>query len=370
MDASNIILMNDFKAEPQALVEAQMRAVRRVIESGWYVLGTEVEAFERAWAARCGVPFAVGTGNGMDAIEIGMRALDIGPGDEVITTPMTAFATVLAVLRTGAAPVLADIDPATALLDPESVARCLSSRTRGVMLVHLYGHIANMDRWKTLCEDAGAALIEDCAQAHMARWKGRMAGSFGAFGAWSFYPTKNLGAIGDAGALVTSSEALGERARVLRNYGQSERYHHVDIGLNSRLDEIHAAILLERLAWVDAFIERRRVIARSYQEGINNPRVRLLAPPADETNHVHHLFVLTCDERDRLATYLRGCGIQNLIHYPIPVHCQPPCRNLRIDPAGMKNAERHGATCLSIPCNPQLSDANVVRVIKVINAFR
>jgi dTDP-4-amino-4,6-dideoxygalactose transaminase len=365
-----MILMNDFKAGPRALVDAQMRAVQRVLESGWYILGREVEEFERAWAKRCEVPFAVGVGNGMDAIEMGLRALDIGPGDEVITTPMTAFATVLAIIRSGATPVLADIKPTTALLDPESVARCISPQTRAVMLVHLYGRVANMDQWEALCRNAGIALVEDCAQAHLARWRGRMAGSFGVFGAWSFYPTKNLGAVGDAGALVTSKDTVAERVRVLRNYGQGQRYHHVELGLNSRLDEVHAAILLERLAWLDEFTERRRAVARAYYEGIDNPRVRMLVPPAEEENHVYHLFVLNVDERDQLGKHLRDSDIQTLSHYPVPIHRQPPCRDLRFDPRGLPNAERHAATCLSIPCHPQLSNADVAHVIEVINAFR
>jgi dTDP-4-amino-4,6-dideoxygalactose transaminase len=365
-----MILMNDFKAEPHALLEAQMGAVRRVLESGWYILGKEVDEFERTWAERCGVPFAVGVGNGMDAIEMGLRALDIGPGDEVITTPMTAFATVLAILRAGATPVLADIRSTTALLDPESVARCVSEKTRAVVLVHLYGRIADMDQWAAFGTDSGIALVEDCAQAHLARWRGRMAGSFGAFGAWSFYPTKNLGAVGDAGALSTSNNTIAERVRVLRNYGQGQRYHHVDLGLNSRLDEVHAAILTERLAWLDEFTERRRAVARAYYDSIDNPRIQLLVPPAEEENHVHHLFVLNVDERDRLGEHLRKCEVQNLSHYPVPVHRQPPCRDLRIDPTGLQNAERHAATCLSIPCHPQLSNADVSRVIEVVNAFR
>ena len=238
-----MILMNDFKAEPEALRRDMAVAVERVLASGWYILGKEVESFERQWAQACGVAHGVGMGNGLDAIEVALRALDIGPGDEVITTPMTAFATVLAVLRAGATPVLADIDPQTALLAPESVRRVLSARTRAVLLVHLYGQLRGMEEWGRLCGERGIALIEDCAQAHFARWRGRSAGAFGRAGAYSFYPTKNLGALGDAGMLVTNDPALAARAACLRNYGQSERYHHPELGLNSRLDELHAAIL-------------------------------------------------------------------------------------------------------------------------------
>src|SRR5450759_920230 len=211
-----MILMNDFKAEPAELREAMLGAARRVLESGWYVLGNEASAFEEQWAAACGVAHGVGVGNGLDAIEIALRALDIGPGDEVITTPMTAFATVLAILRAGATPVLADIDPQTALLSIASAERCVSPRTRAVVLVHLYGQVRSMDAWSAFCTRHGIALVEDCAQAHLAAWQGEVAGSFGVAGAYSFYPTKNLGAPGDAGMLVTEDEALAQRASCLR----------------------------------------------------------------------------------------------------------------------------------------------------------
>ena len=238
-----MILMNDFKAEPAELREAMSAAAARVFASGWYVLGNELKAFEQAWAAACGTAFCLGVGNGMDAIELALRGLDIGPGDEVVTTPMTAFATVLAVLRAGATPVLADIEPDSGLLSPASVRRCLSPRTRAVLLVHLYGQMRDMPAWAALCGDAGIALIEDCAQAHLACWDGQPAGSLGVAGAYSFYPTKNLGAIGDGGALVTQSEPLAQRVGRLRNYGQSERYVHPELGMNSRLDELQAALL-------------------------------------------------------------------------------------------------------------------------------
>ncbi len=365
-----MILMNDFKAEPEELLQREMIAVERVLRSGWYVLGGEVKTFEAAWAHRCGVTQAVGVGNGMDAIEIGLRALGIGSGDEVITTPMTAFATVLAILRAGAVPVLADIDPDTALLSIESVARCISPRTKAVLLVHLYGQVRNMDRWEVFCKDHGLVLLEDCAQAHLAEWGGRVAGSFGKFGAYSFYPTKNLGAIGDAGALVTKDAELSDRARRLRNYGQSERYHHPGIGMNSRLDELHAAILIERLAWLDSFTEMRRNIAETYYREILNPHIKLLARPEERGSHVYHLFVVMCEERDRLSSHLTGAGIGNLSHYPVPVHRQPPCRATRMDPLGLPSAEQHASHCLSIPCHPQMTHSQIEKVIEVINAFR
>lgn len=364
-----MILMNDFTAEPAALRSAELMAVERVLNSGWYVLGNEVCAFEQAWAGRCGTTHAIGVGNGMDAIEIGLRSLDIGPGDEVITTPMTAFATVLAIVRAGATPVLADIDPQTALLDPWSVERCITPQTRAVVLVHLYGQIYGMDRWVELCSRHRIVLLEDCAQAHLAEWNGRVAGNFGRVGAYSFYPTKNLGALGDGGALVSNDAALMERASVLRNYGQSERYKHPELGLNSRLDELQAALLLVRLEWLDRFTRRRREIATSYQAGLDNPLVQLLQPPENPENHVYHLFVVTCDQRDRLSTFLGERGVATLIHYPMPVHHQLPCRNIHRDPHGLSAAELHAKQCLSIPCHPQMSDADVAHVIVAVNDF-
>lgn len=365
-----MILMNDFTAEPAALRSAELMAVERVLNSGWYVLGNEVCAFEQAWAGRCGTTHAIGVGNGMDAIEIGLRSLDIGPGDEVITTSMTAFATVLAIVRAGATPVLADIDPQTALLDPWSVERCITPQTRAVVLVHLYGQIYGMDRWVELCSRHRIVLLEDCAQAHLAEWNGRVAGNFGRVGAYSFYPTKNLGALGDGGALVSNDAALMERASVLRNYGQSERYKHPELGLNSRLDELQAALLLVRLEWLDRFTRRRRETATSYQAGLDNPLVQLLQPPENPENHVYHLFVVTCDQRDRLSTFLGERGVATLIHYPMPVHHQLPCRNIHRDPHGLSAAELHAKQCLSIPCHPQMSNVDVANVISAVNDFR
>lgn len=215
----------------------------------------------------------------MDALEISLRALNIGQGDEVITTPMTAFATVLAIMRAGAVPVLADIDPETALMSLDSVKRCLTPKTKGIILVHLYGQIRDMDQWIQFCEESNIVLIEDCAQAHCASWHGQVAGSFGDAGAYSFYPTKNLGAVGDAGIIVTNNEKLAERARSLRNYGQSERYHHHYVGLNSRLDEIQAAMLLVKVQFLSDYTKRRRHIANIYRkEIINKKYINFLLP--------------------------------------------------------------------------------------------
>jgi dTDP-4-amino-4,6-dideoxygalactose transaminase len=364
-----MILANDFKAEPMEIRVAMLNAVDRVINSGLYVLGNEVKLFEQAWAVRCGVGYAVGTGNGMDAIEIGLRALSIGPGDEVITTSMTAFATVLAIIRAGATPVLADIDANTALIDIESAKRCISPATKAIILVHLYGQIEDIAPWLALCSESSISLIEDCAQSHLAQWGGKTAGSFGRFGAYSFYPTKNLGAVGDAGMLVTNDEPLAHKASSIRNYGQSVRYHHPETGLNSRLDESHAAMLSERLKWLDEFTLRRRAVASAYRTGISNPNVQLMRALGDYSSHVYHLFVVRCKQRDALLAHLNNAGVQSLIHYPVPIHFQLTCREMARDPHGLASSETHAQTCLSLPCHPYLSTMDVQTVIQSVNSF-
>jgi dTDP-4-amino-4,6-dideoxygalactose transaminase len=364
-----MILMNDFRAEPAELRQTILTAMNRVVTSGWYVLGKELEGFEGQWAGICGVKYGIGVGNGMDAIEIALRSLGIGSGDEVITTPMTAFATVLAILRAGAKPVLADIDQTTALLDPVSVERCISNKTKAVLLVHLYGQIRRMEEWQLFCRENNIMLVEDCAQAHLASWRGRSAGSFGSAGAYSFYPTKNLGALGDGGMVMTGDADLAVRAKCLRNYGQSERYHHPLIGLNSRLDELQAAILSERLKWLAGFTERRREIAIIYRNGINNPKIIQLAEPEEASAHVYHLYVVICESRDELQQHLKLKGIQTLIHYPIPIHQQPPCLNIDRVKFGLTKSERHASTCLSLPCHPQLTNEDLQKVIDAVNSF-
>jgi dTDP-4-amino-4,6-dideoxygalactose transaminase len=367
MGVRETVAFNDFAG---ADFTEELAAVRRVLESGWLILGNEVRAFEKAWAARCVVGNAVGVGNGLDAIEIGLRGLGIGPGNEVITTPMTAVATILGILRAGATPVLADIDPLTGLLDPMSVERCVGPKTRAVLLVHLYGQMREMQRWIALCEAHDLLLIEDCAQSHDAQFDGMRGGAWGSFGAYSFYPTKNLGAAGDAGALVTEDRELADLARSLRNYGQSNRYEHPLIGLNSRLDEVQAAILLARLPRLVDWTARRREIAERYQSEISNPAVTLLAPPNSPENHVHHLFVVLAEDRGSLAAHLAEQGIECLIHYPVPAHRQASLAELKRDPHGLRIAEAHASRCLSLPCAPHISDIDAARVINAVNGFR
>lgn len=366
MRSEDAIRFADFRNPAASEDEA---AVRRVLTSGQLILGSEVTEFEQAWALRCGVEFAVGVGNGMDAIEIGLRSLGIGPGDEVITTPMTAVATVLGIIRAGAIPILADVDSSTALLSLPSVARCVTPKTRAVLLVHLYGQMRALPEWVEFCNDHGIKLLEDCAQAHDAVYDGKAAGSWGSLGAYSFYPTKNLGAVGDAGALITNEAAVNESARSLRNYGQQSRYVHDLLGLNSRLDEIQAAILNDRLGRLSDWTQRRQNIAEIYRAGIRSNHVELLERPTHTENHVNHLFVVLSSHREKLQAHLLDMGVETLIHYPIPVHRQAPFRSLASDPVGLQNSEHHAKRCLSLPCRPNLSDGEVNRVVEAVNSF-
>jgi dTDP-4-amino-4,6-dideoxygalactose transaminase len=361
------VAANDFRREPEELLLAELASAERVLRSGWWILGAEVKGFEQEWARHCAARHAVGVANGLDAIEIGLRALGVGPGDEVITTPVTAYATTLAIQRCGAVPVFADIEPGTGCLSADSVATCISASTRAVLPVHLYGRAADLDGLATVCDSHGLALIEDCAQAHGAQHRGRPVGSVGRCAAWSFYPTKNLGAIGDAGALTTADAELARTARCLRNYGQSDRYHHDRAGLNSRLDELQAAILRVRLPWLKAWTDRRREVATRYRQGIDHPLLQPLAEPNDPASHVHHLNVLRTPQREWVQAQLAERGVMTLVHYPLPSTEQKALTDHRIAPGGIPHALEHCRTCFSLPIHPFLSDSEVERVIEACN---
>lgn len=369
MTKNSMILMNDFKAESAEVRVAELDAVRTVLDSGHFILGPHVELFEKNWASACGVEFGIGVANGMDAIEIILRSVNIGEGDEVITTPMTAFATVLAVLRTGATPVLADINPGTGLMDIESVRRCISKKTKAILLVHLYGQIKGMDEWVSLAKLHNLTLVEDCAQSHLAKYKGHPAGSFGVAGAYSFYPTKNLGCIGDGGMIVTNSHLISESAKMLRNYGQSVRYEHPIVGLNSRLDEIQAAILNVRLSILDKYTSQRKLIAKAYIDNISNQYIEMLDLPDDIDSHVYHLFVIRAKERNRLQEHLLARGVQSLIHYPIPIHKQGATPSIKRDPRGLIESEEFANSCISLPCHPNLRESEIEAVVAAVNTF-
>jgi len=287
-------------------------AIERVVSSGWYILGSEVEAFEREFASASGADHAVGVGNGTDAIALILRALGVGPGDEVITSPLSAAYTALAIMMTGARPVFADVDPGRLTIDPVAVERAITPRSRAILPVHLYGQPADMDALMALASRRGLLLIEDACQAHFATANGRPVGSIGVAGAFSFYPTKNLGALGDGGAVVTNDADLAATLRRLRNGGQTDRYHHREAGVNSRLDEMQAAILRARLPYARQWTAERRRLAARYRESLAGTAVTPV--PEYDAGHVYHLFVVRCARRAELRAHLTARGIETLVH--------------------------------------------------------
>jgi len=341
-------------------------AIDRVVASGWFVLGPEVEAFEAEFAALCGTAHSVGVGTGTDAITLTLRALDIGPGDEVITSPLSAAYSALAIMMAGARPVFADIDPHRLTLDPAAAAAAVTKRTRALLPVHLYGQPADMTALERVAADHHLALIEDACQAHLATADGRPVGTIGIAGAFSFYPTKNLGALGDGGAVTTRDRALADRIKRLRNGGQTSRYHHVEAGANSRLDEMQAAILRARLPFLHEWTRRRRLIAGQYRPALQAASVTI--PPEHDAGHVYHLFPVRSAERARLQAHLAAAGIETLIHYPVPIPRQPALAST--EPAHCPIADRVCAEVLSLPMYPSLNDDGVRRVIEAMQAFQ
>jgi len=348
-------------------------AVRRVLQGGWYVLGEEVAAFEREFAAYVGAAHGIGVANATDALELGLRALGVKAGDDVAIPALTAAPTGMAVFAAGARPLLVDVDPGTLTMDPAALARAVTPRTRAIVPVHLFGQCADLEPILGLASEAGLPVLEDCAQAHGATLHGRPAGSFGAAAAWSFYPTKNLGAFGDAGALTTQDGELAGRLRRLRNYGaipasgDGSGYDFGEPGRNSRLDELHAAILRVRLPRLPQDNESRRRHARRYLEGIENPRVRLPEERAG-AGHAWHQFTVRCTARDELRAFLAGRGLETLIHYPRALHRMQAFAAAAV-PAVPREAERAAAELLSLPIHPDLRPDHLEAVVEAVNAF-
>jgi dTDP-4-amino-4,6-dideoxygalactose transaminase len=328
-------------------------AIARVIARGWFILGPELEAFEREFAAASGAADAVGVGTGTDALAIALRALGIGRGDEVITSPLSAAYSALAIMMTGARPVFADIDPDRLTLDPEAAAAAVTPRTVAILPVHLYGQPADMNGITKIAARHHLAIVEDCCQAHLATCGGRPVGSFGAAAAYSFYPTKNLGALGDGGAITTSDANIAARARRLRNGGQTDRYHHGEFGVNSRLDEMQAAILRARLPLLSGWTARRRQLAAAYRTKLSGAPAVTVPPLADE-GHVYHLFPVRSTSRQEVQARLRAAGVETLIHYPVPIPKQPALASEQ--PADCPVANRVCDEILSLPLYPSLRE--------------
>ncbi|MFL6279765.1 MAG: DegT/DnrJ/EryC1/StrS family aminotransferase [Vicinamibacterales bacterium] len=326
-------------------------AIDRVITRGWFVLGPEVEAFEREFAAACGAAAAIGVGTGTDAIAIALRALGVGPGDEVITAPLSAAYSALAIMMVGARPIFADVDPDRLTLDPGAAAAAVTSRTAAILPVHLYGQSADMPALCSVAARHNLAIVEDCCQAHLATCEGQPVGSFGAAAAYSFYPTKNLAALGDGGAITTSDPQLAAHAKRLRNGGQTDRYQHAEFGVNSRLDEMQAAVLRARLALLPEWTARRRQMASAYRARLRDARC-ITIPPEMDSGHVYHLFPVRSRDRRAVQANLRAAGVETLIHYPVPIPKQPALATER--PADCPVANRICDEVFSLPLYPSL----------------
>lgn len=358
----------DLKGAYQELQTELDAAYQRVMESGWYILGEEVDAFEQEFAAYVGANHCIGVGNGLDALHLILRAYDIGPGDEVIVPANTYIATWLAVSYSGAIPVSVEPVERTYNIDPTRIEAAITPRTRAIIAVHLYGQTADMDPINEIARRHGLKVIEDAAQAHGARYKGRRAGALGDAAGWSFYPGKNLGAFGDGGAVTTSDDDLARQMRRLRNYGSQVKYYNEVKGFNSRLDPLQAAFLRVKLLHLDAWNERRSRLAAIYLEALQQMPFVLPYVSAAMTP-VWHLFVIRTDERERLQAYLSDNGIGTLIHYPVPPHLQDAYQEMGQGTGAFPISETIHREVLSLPMGPHLSEVDVQRVIRAVQGF-
>ncbi len=362
----------DLQRQHAQLRQELEAAMARVLRHGWYILGKEVRAFEQEFAHYCGVAHAVGVANGTDALYLALAALKIGPGDEVITVANAGSYQVMAILQTGARPVLVDNDPHTHTLDPHQLEPAITPRTRAILPVHLYGRLADMPTIGAIAARHALAVVEDAAQAHgawMADIPGhpRKAGAWGTCAAFSFYPTKNLGAIGDGGAVVTDNAALAEQVRQLRQYGWSNKYVTTEQGgRNSRLDELQAALLRIKLRYLDAANAARRERAAWYAELLAGTPLNL---PGAVPGHVYHLYAIESDQRDALQSYLTAAGIGNDIHYPLPAHCHPAYAHLNCLAGTLPQTERQARRILSLPLFPELTCTEVEQVAAAVHAW-
>jgi dTDP-4-amino-4,6-dideoxygalactose transaminase len=358
----------DLRAQHAEIEQELEAAFRRVLRSGWYILGEEVTAFEREFAAYCGVKHCVGVGNGLEALHLILRAMGFGPGDEVIVPSNTYIATWLAVSQCGALPVPVEPDERTFNIDPACVEAAITVRTRAILPVHLYGQPADMDAINSLAKKHGLMVIEDAAQAHGARYRGRRVGALGDSAGFSFYPGKNLGALGDAGAVTTDDDALADKVRVLRNYGSRVKYQNETRGFNSRLDELHAALLRVKLARLDKWNESRRAKAATYLRELALTGLRLPAF-ADWAEPVWHVFAVRSPHRDALQRHLAEAGIGTMIHYPVPPHLQPAYADLGLREGALPVSERIHREIVSLPLWPGLLDSDIGTVCAAVRAF-
>lgn len=357
----------DLPRQYAAIKEEIDEAIARVISRGRFILGPEVQSFEEEFAEFCGKPYAVGVGSGTEALHLALWAAGVGPGDEVITVPNTAVATVAAIELSGARPVLVDIDPRSYNLDPNRLEGAISPRTKVILPVHLYGQAADMEPILAIAQRRGITVIEDCAQAHGATYKGKRV-PFSSIGIFSFYPTKNLGAYGDGGMLVTADAKFAERMRLLREYGWQERYNSLSKGTNSRLDELQAAILRVKIKYLLTWNETRRRLAALYDQLLSSTPVT--APARMEYGKpVYHLYVIRTPLRDRLRAFLKEEGVDTLIHYPYPIHLMPAYQGLGYEGGSFPQAEAHAREVLSLPLYAEMAQEQAARVAGLTARF-
>lgn len=342
-------------------------AIKKVMKNEWYILGQELADFEEEYASYCGTRYCLGVGNGLDALHIILNAYGIGEGDEVIVPANTFIATALAVSYAGATPVFVDVEEKTYNIDPEQVEKKITEKTKAIIAVHLYGRLADMKKISQIADKYDLHVIEDAAQAHGAISYGKKAGSFGMAAGFSFYPGKNLGAMGDAGAITTNDEQIYEKAIALRNYGSGEKYHHIYQGFNSRMDELQAAILRVKLRHLDEWTVRRREIAEFYLKNIQNNTIKL--PEYSEGENVWHIFPVFCENRADLQQYLQDNGIMAQIHYPIPVHLQKAYQDLGYQKGDFPVAEHLADTELSLPVWYGMSEKEIEEIVSALNQF-
>ncbi|MEH2957564.1 DegT/DnrJ/EryC1/StrS family aminotransferase [Candidatus Merdisoma sp. JLR.KK006] len=363
MNVDYSVLGRQYKKYQNEYEEAALRAMR----SGWYILGNELEKFEADFAAFHGMDCCVGVGNGLDALRLALEAMEIGKGDEVIVQANTYIATALAVSETGAVPVFVDADVFFGI-DSNLLEKAITCKTKAIMAVHLYGQPCEMDKILAIAKEHNLYVIEDCAQAHGAVYKGKLTGTFGDAGCFSFYPTKPVGALGDAGAVLTNDNVLAERIKMLRNYGSRVKYQHEILGLNSRMDEIQAAVLGVALKYVNEGNSERRKIAAAYLEGIHNTNI-VLPKIKPEAEHVFHIFPILCEERNRLYNFLEKNGIYTQIHYPVPCHLAKCYQELGYQAGDISTAEHYASSELSLPIYVGITKEEVSYVIDKINQF-
>jgi len=360
-----VIPFLDLKAQYHSIKPEIDEAVLNLLESTQYVLGSEVAAFENDFAAYCGTKHAVGVNSGTSALHLALLAAGVGPGDEVITVPFSFVATVAAICYTGARPVFVDVDPVTLTMDPVQVEAVITPRTKAVLPVHLYGQPADMDPIVAAAARHGLAVIEDAAQAHGAEYRGRRVGSIGQLGCFSFYPGKNLGACGEGGMVVTNDDAQAKTLRMLRDWGQEQRYHHVLRGFNYRLEGLQGAILRVKLRHLETWTEARRRHAHAYDELLAGSDLRAV-PARSDVRHVYHLYVVRHPERDAIQRLLGECGVQSGLHYPIPVHLQTAYADLGCREGEFPVSERAAREVLSLPMFAELTPAQIEEVASVV----